>query len=232
MRRAGLLLLALTGCANIFGLDSPQMRDDGGAGSDTGSDGPPVSDCHSDNFDDNALNPGLWAKFVEKMETVTETNQQLAITLDNTTGSAYSGIDGVLPLAADETGVQVEVVQWSGNDQSETALVLVLNGPNQLIIGKDGNSLRQTVKTGGADMTHMSPFDASIRFLRIERRLSDTKVTFLSSTDGTAWNLLFMTNASFADQALKPQLYAGHYQQVPATTVIFDNFVVLSPRCP
>jgi len=233
VRCVGLCLLASTGCASIFGLDSPTARDDAGdaGGSKDGGDAPAAPVCGSDNFDDNVLNASLWVQFVEGMDTVTETNQRLEMMLDNNPGSAYCGIDAKKPLDADETGVQVEVVQWSEDTTSETALVLFVNGGNQLIFTKDESTLRTIVKTNGANMSHMQPFDPATRFLRIERD-ANNKVTFSTSTDGSSWLRSWETNASFANQNLKPELYAGHYQQAPAATIIFDNFAILSPRCP
>jgi hypothetical protein len=231
MRAASLCLLALGGCAQILGLDSPkaaQLSDGGGSDTGGGSDG--ALTCRGDNFDDNAIDPQKWASFTEGAARVTEQNQRLEIDIDGSPGSVYSGVDGVVALAATDTGVQLEVPQPSPDDTSEIALVLFVTMADELVIGKDNGSLQMIVRSGGVKSSKATAWDPNAdRWFRIER--SNTNVTFSTSPDGIAWTAVWDTTASFATQSLRPEIYAGHYQQVAPAIVAVDNFEILPGNC-
>jgi hypothetical protein len=137
----------------------------------------------------------------------------------------------VTALSAADTGVQLEVVQPSSDNASEVALVLRLDSADQLIFGKDNTQLTARVWVGGVKDSHEEPWMANRhRFLRIERR-ADKTITFSTSSDAINWVVSWTKTASFASQNLMPQIYAGHYTQVPAATVIVDNFAVRTANC-
>ena len=227
MRFAVLCVVGLAGCAQIFGLDPPTTVD---AASSDSSTSDASFGCRGDNFDDNVLDKNFWVPFVEGMETVTEIEQHLQIDLDDTTGSAYSGLDTRVPLKATDTGVQVEVVQASENNTSETALMMYRTGGDQLILSKDNGVVRATVKAGGANMSVQAAWDPQAhRFFRIKRE--NNNVTFWTSRDGTTWSNLWTSTASFAQESLTASIHAGHYMTARAATVIFDNFLILDGSC-
>lgn len=230
MRLGPVCLVGLTGCAQIFGLAQP-VTDDAVIGSDSHpQDGPPTV-CRGDNFDDNALDMSLWVPFTEAQTQLDERNNRLEVTLDNSNGSAYAGVDTRTVLATGEVGVQVEVVQATANNASETSIALFVNSANQLILTKDGLLLRAIVRTAGSNDPHEIPYVESMhRFFRIELTASNG-VEFTTSSDGVTWTLMRDTSASFASQSMKAQVYAGHYQQVPPATAAFDNFVILNASC-
>ncbi|HEY5920706.1 MAG TPA: hypothetical protein VIV11_03505 [Kofleriaceae bacterium] len=230
MRRWSICMLSLTGCAQVFGLDSPAATNVDASISDSSTnDSDPGQNCWGDNFDDNMIDANRWVTFIEGMQQVVETDQQLHIVLDNTSGSAYSGLDTKTTLATD-AGVEVEVVEPTRDNATETALALFRGGANQLVLTKDGANLRAVVKTDGVNMFSEVAWDAvAHHYFRIERAMND--VTFSTSSDGMQWDVLWRTTAAFATQPLRAQIYAGHYMQVPATKVVFDNFKVLDPAC-
>jgi hypothetical protein len=233
MRAAGLCVLALGGCAQVFGLDSPKTEQlfDGHAPDDTRGADVPLG-CRGDNFDDNMLDGSRWMSFVEAGNTVTETNQRLELGIDGSPGAAYCGVDGTAPLAASDTGIQLEVPVPSADDASEVALVLFVNVNNQLVLGKDGTRLQAIVKTGGSTTSSKATvFDPNAhRWFRIER--SGVDVTFSTSGDGAAWTPMWTATATFATQSLRPEIYAGHYMPVTPATVAVDNFEILPGDCP
>lgn len=232
--RAALCLLVSSGCAQVLGLDPPaalQVGDASIADAGQGSDGATTARCKGDNFDDNALSPGLWTRFTEAGSAVTETNQQLVLSIDASTGSAYCGVDAETSLAATDTGVQLEVVTPSPDNATEVALVLRLDNGDQLIFGKDETRLSARVRSGGLVESHDELWVANVhRFLRIERE-ADKTITFSTSPDGTTWTVSWSKIASFALESLTPQIYAGHYMAVAAADVAVDNFVVLTANC-
>ena len=230
MRVAWICVVGLTGCAQIFGLDSPSSspaRDGSidGARLDAAN-----ADCARESFD-SGLDNMLWEPFTEGMETLQVSNGRLEITLDSAPGSAYSGIDTRQPLAASVTGVQVEIVQPSTSGPTETALVMFASQANQLVLAKDSDMVHAIVKVGGTNQElSTKPWDATFRFFRIERA-SDNKVTFSISSDGSMWSALATATVAFANQNVKGELYAGHYMQAQPSTVAFDNFVFLTATC-
>ncbi|HTL35114.1 MAG TPA: hypothetical protein VL326_18425 [Kofleriaceae bacterium] len=234
MRIAWIFLLVSTGCAQVLGLDSPGLTRtvDGGGGGDAAGPGDGVAArCKGDNFDDELLDPSEWSPFTEAMTQVVEKSMQLELYIDNTNGSAYCGLDAQTRLATTDTGVQLQIIQPSPDNASEVALVLRQGNANQLIFGKAGSDLQAIVKTNGADNSKSEPWSVDQhRFLRIERDFGNA-VTFSTSADGSVWAPMWSTTASFASQDLQPQIYAGHYMQVPSATVAVDNFVVLAPGC-
>jgi len=231
MRLAVLSLVGLTACAQLFGLEQPNLLAPADGATDGTGDGRDAIDfgCWSDDFNDNMLDMARWTQYAEHNNRVFERNQQLELELDNSPGSAYCGIETVKTLSATDTGAQVEVVQPSGSGATESALMLAFSGANQLILSKDDSSLRTIVKTGGANDTMTIVWDPAIRFLRIER--SGDKVTFSTSADGMTWSALRTAAATFASQNLTASVYAGHYQAAAAAIVVFDNFKVLSATC-
>ena len=238
MRVAGLCVLVSTGCAQVLGLDTPALS---GAGSDAGPTDAtgdaahlgdaPKARCEGDTFDDNMIDVSRWFVFQEATTSVTETNKQLALFIDDATANAYCGVDAVNPIAAAATGVQLEIIQPSPNTATELALVLSVNADNQLVFGKDEAYLTATVRTNGVNANHSIQWSTpQHRFLRIERG-ADTLVTFSTSLDGTSWTKVWQQDATFAQQTLTPEIYAGHYMQVSSATAIVDNFVILNPAC-
>jgi hypothetical protein len=229
MRFAVLCVVGLAGCTQIFGLDSPMKMIDA-AGNSDGSGADAGHSCRGDTFDDNILDDNFWVTFVEGMENVVEMKQQLHVTLDDATGSAYSGLDTRLALRASDIGVQVEVVQATENNATETALAMYRTGGDQLILSKDNGVVRATVKTGGVNSSQQLMWDPDVhKFFRIER--SNGAVQFWTSANGTTWTSLWTTTASFAQESLTATIYAGHYMTARAHTVVFDNFKILDGTC-
>jgi hypothetical protein len=233
MRVAGICFLVSSGCAQLLGLDAPALSGGGvDAGDANGSgDGPQVQ-CTGDNFDDDSIDVSKWFVFEEATTQVAEKDGRLHLLIDDTAGAAYCGVDAVEPLAADETGVQLEIIQPNPSGATELALVLRVTNANQLIFAKDDRFLTATVKTNGANVTQTVNFIADThKFLRIERSLVDTTIMFSTSRDGMMWTTTWSQDAPFARQNLTPEIYAGHYMQATTAVVEVDNFFVLAPDC-
>jgi hypothetical protein len=231
MRAATLCFLVAASCAQILGLDSPTALQTGDAAG-SGKDSPTVTRCRGDSFDDNLIDVAQWDVFAEVATQLVETGKHLELQLDDSSGSAYGGIDAKTALADDDTGVQLEIVQPSGSDATEVALVLQLSAANQLVFGKDNLNLSAKVRSTSGNSSHDAVWmSGPHRFLRIERSRADSTVTFSTSADGATWSVLWSTMVPFASQRLTPEIYAGHYMQVPAQTVIVDNFSVLTANC-
>jgi hypothetical protein len=233
MRVAGICFLVSSGCAQLLGLETPALSGPGvDAGDANGSGDGPLVQCRGDNFDDDSIDVSRWFVFEEATTQVAEKDGRLQLLLDDTAGSAYCGVDAVEPLAADETGVQLQIIQPNPSGATELALVLRVTNANQLILAKDDRFLTATVKTNGANVMQTVSFVADThKFLRIERSLVDTAITFSTSRDGMTWTVLWTHDASFARQDLTPEIYAGHYMQATTAVAEVDNFVVLAPGC-
>jgi len=240
MRVAGICLLVSSGCAQVLGLDTPALS---GAGKDAGSSGDAtdgagpddgaLTRCKGDNFDDDSIDVSKWFAFQEATTNVVEKGQTLELYIDNTSGSAYCGVDAVNPLLDGETGVQLEIVEPSPNSATELALVLRVTAANQLIFGKDDKYLTATVRTSATNVSHTIDWSTTQhRFLRIERGSGfDNTITFSTSANGAMWTQVWQQQASFAHQSLTPEIYAGHYMQVTVATARVDNFAILDGDC-
>ena len=188
-------------------------------------------DTFYDNFDDNAIDPNLWAMGSfdggDPAVTVNETGSQLVITpTANQSGSHYNGLISSRTYDFTQGIIFVEVAESTRN-QANTMLMFGTDSGNRVVMNTESGNLRMSLMRGGARVGELSiPYDgAAHRWWRIRHVAPGDTIRFDTAPDGITWTQRHsISRRSLNISTGKVNLSAGTWnsQSTPGRAV-FEN---------
>ncbi|MDQ1613085.1 MAG: aqualysin 1 [Pyrinomonadaceae bacterium] len=184
---------------------------------------PPVA--MADNFDDNSINPLMWATPDQTSPTtVAEQNGRIELTLQpNTAGYNALGLGGTFDFR-DKT-LQVEVQTASQAGWVETYFQLYLDGSNYFLFDTGAGSFTCDAWINGVRDRTLLNWDGS-RFWRFRHDADAGTISFETSMDNVTWATRKTIVVPFALNAVSSSVGAGAWgtgNGAPGTAA-FDNF--------
>ncbi|HEY0098041.1 MAG TPA: S8 family serine peptidase [Pyrinomonadaceae bacterium] len=179
----------------------------------------------ADNFDDNLINPAMWATPDQTSPTiVSELNGRIEVMLQPNI-AAYNALHLARTFDFRDKTLQVEVQPASQAGGVETSFQLYFDNSNYFIFGAGAGSLTcDALVNGVRDRTSLDWDDS--RFWRFRHDADANTVNFETSMDGTTWATRKTVTPAFPLNTLRAALAAGASgtgNSAPGAA-IFDNF--------
>jgi hypothetical protein len=188
-------------------------------------------DTFYDNFDDNSIDPNLWAMGSfdgsDPAVAVNETGSQLVITPGaNQSGSHYNGLISSRTYDFTRGIIFVEVVE-STRDQADTMLMFGADSGNRVVMNTESGNLRMSLMRGGSRVGELSiPYDgAAHRWWRIRHVASGDTIRFDTSPEGISWTQRHsIPRGSLNITTGKVNISAGTWNSQPTPgRAVFEN---------